>query len=255
MRFLPLFASLALVSGMSACGGDSTEAGTADGSSDPSGISAPDEPIVTTPDPVVATPKVQRGERLDAPVPDPPPPTDDVRSPSYGTDAIQGVAGGLGDIDLSKVQVVDDEVKVESADGVTAISWRTISMQDLPMEDILDKLLYPEDYGEDEFNFPPRIADLDGQEISIVGYMIPLEWDGTKVPEFMLVRDLLGCCFGGAPQPDEWMEVIMADEGADYFPYIPVLVTGKLSVEGIEDEAGYAAGCFVLSGKSVVKDF
>ena len=77
----------------------------------------------------------------------------------------------------------------------------------------------------------------------------------TKVPEFMLVRDLLGCCFGGAPQPDEWMEVVMEGEGADYFPYIPVLVTGTLSVEGIEDEAGYAAGCFVLSGTSVTKEF
>ena len=35
----------------------------------------------------------------------------------------------------------------------------------------------------------------------------------------------------------------------------PVLVTGTLSVEGIEDEAGYAAGCFVLSGTSVTKEF
>ena len=110
-------------------------------------------------------------------------------------------------------------------------------------------------YVTDEFNFPERIAELDEQEIAIVGYMIPLEWEDTKVPEFMLVRDLLGCCFGGAPQPDEWMEVVMEGEGADYFPYIPVLVTGTLSVEGIEDEAGYAAGCFVLSGTSVTKEF
>ena len=58
----------------------------------------------------------------------------------------------------------------------------------------------------------------------------------------MLVRDLMGCCFGGAPQPDEWISVRMEEGGADYYPYIPVVVTGTLRVEAIEDEAGYAAG-------------
>lgn len=250
MRRPLLTGPLALLAGLSACGGHATEAAPGDSSGVPAASDATERG-----DGAVVTPTVERGERLDAPVPDAPPPTGAGPAPSYGTDAIQGVASGLADVDLTQVKVVDHDVKVAAADGVTAISWRTISMQDLPMEDILDKLLYPEDYAEDEFNFPPRIADLHEQEISIVGYMIPLEWDGTKVPEFMLVRDLLGCCFGGAPQPDEWMEVVMEGEGADYFPYIPVLVTGKLSVEGIEDEAGYAAGCFVLTGKSVVKDF
>ena len=122
------------------------------------------------------------------------------------------------------------------------------------MEDILDSLLYPEEYKEGEFDFPDRIKRNDGEVVSIVGYMIPLEWKETTVPEFMLVRDLLGCCFGGSPQPDEWISVIMEGKGAEYFPYIPVIVTGTFKIEGIEDEAGYAAGCFHLSGTSVTKE-
>ena len=196
---------------------------------------------------------VERGQRLDSEVPEQ---ADEAAAKSsFGAGAIEDVASGLSGMDTSGMGIVGDDVKVEVEGDVRSISWRTISMQELPMEDILDKLLYPEDYSEDEFNFPERIAELDEQEIAIVGYMIPLEWEDTKVPEFMLVRDLLGCCFGGAPQPDEWMEVVTEGEGADYFPYIPVLVTGTLSVEGIEDEAGYAAGCFVLSGTSVTKEF
>ena len=48
--------------------------------------------------------------------------------------------------------------------------------------------------------------------------------------------------------------VRMAEGGADYHPYIPVVVTGTLRVEAIEDEAGYAAGCFHITGDSVEKD-
>lgn len=158
-------------------------------------------------------------------------------------------------IDTTQIGVIDDSAAAQvSADGVTPITWSVLNMQDLAMEDILDALLYPDEYEDGEFVMPERIQQHHGQKISIVGYMIPIEWKKKVVPEFMLVRDLMGCCFGGAPQPDEWISVRMAEGGADYYPYIPVVVTGTLRVEAIEDEAGYAAGCFHITGDSVEKD-
>lgn len=160
-----------------------------------------------------------------------------------------------GEIDTTQIGVIDDSKVAEAAhDGVTPITWAVLNMQDLPMEDILDALLYPDEYESGEFAMPERIQQHHEQKVSIVGYMIPIEWKKKVVPEFMLVRDLMGCCFGGAPQPDEWISVRMEEGGADYYPYIPVVVTGTLRVEAIEDEAGYAAGCFHITGDSVEKD-
>jgi hypothetical protein len=37
-------------------------------------------------------------------------------------------------------------------------------------------------------------------------------------------------------------------KGSKYYPFVPVAVEGTLRIEGIDDGAGYAAGCFRLEG-------
>lgn len=103
--------------------------------------------------------------------------------------------------------------------------------------------------------FPAEIRALDGKEVALGGYMIPVEWDDAVVLEFMLVRDLLACCFGGAPQPDEWVQVRMAPgEGAHYYPFLPVIVNGKLSIQGMADAAGYPIGCYAMTATKVERE-
>lgn len=174
-------------------------------------------------------------------------------SQKTGEDAIQAMAKDVLGVGVTSIDDLGAG-GIDVAEGVRAIAWRDLSMEGEAIEDILDKLLYPDQYGADEYNLPDYISELDGQEVGIVGYQIPLEWEGTTVPEFMLVGDLLGCCFGGAPMPDEWINVKMKGLGSEYYPYIPVIVTGTLRVEGIEDEAGYAAGCYHIDGVEVKKE-
>ncbi len=192
-----------------------------------------------------------QGVSLEQPVVKATPP--DVSEKATGDDAVKELAENLLGTDVTSI---DDLGKggIEVEEGERAIAWGDLSMEGEPMEDILDKLLYPDEFEADEFNMPDYITELNGKEVAIVGYQIPLVWEDTTVPEFMLVGDLLGCCFGGAPQPDEWIEVKMKGKGADYFPYIPVIVRGTLRVEGIEDEAGYAAGCYHIDAVSVEKE-
>ena len=158
----------------------------------------------------------------------------------------------LGITNVTDIDDLGSDLEVE--EGTKAIAWRDLAIESDDVEDILDKLLYPDQYDEDEYNLPEHIKALDGQKVAIVGYQIPLEWEGTTVPEFMLVGDLLGCCFGGAPRPDEWVNVKMKGKGAEYFPYFPVIVTGTLRIEGIEDDAGYAAGCYHIDAESCEKE-
>ncbi len=133
-------------------------------------------------------------------------------------------------------------------DGRLLIRYRHLSLDaldDFEFEAVMDSLMAG------EIRFPEEVAALDGQRVEITGYMIPVEWKRREVTEFMLVRDLLACCFGGAPQPDEWTHVSMEEgEGSPYFPFVPVTVQGTLHIEGIDDGAGYAAGCFRLRGTS-----
>lgn len=128
-------------------------------------------------------------------------------------------------------------------------------LDDIQLEDLLDALLYPDEYEDSERIFPDQIQRLDKRRVALKGYMIPVIWEETEVVEFMLVRDLLACCFGGAPQPDEWVSVKMPEgKGAEYFSFLPVIVHGTFHIAALEDEAGYAAGCFRMDGERVVKE-
>ncbi len=131
-------------------------------------------------------------------------------------------------------------------DGTLQVRFRHLSLDaldDFEFEEVMDELM------EGTVRFPEPIAALDGKRIAVTGYMIPETWKRTKVTDFMLVRDLLACCFGGAPQPDEWIHVAMKEgRGTPYFPFVPMEVTGTLRIVGIDDGSGYAGGCFRLEG-------
>lgn len=130
--------------------------------------------------------------------------------------------------------------------GHWIIGYSDLSLADTDKELLLDALIYPDEYEGEEIHFPDRIRALDGEKVALTGYMIPLRWDENRVPHFMLVRDLLQCCFGGAPEPDEWLDVVMEGKGTIYWAYVPVVVRGTFRLAGQSDEAGYATGAFSL---------
>jgi len=131
-------------------------------------------------------------------------------------------------------------------EGHWIIGYSDLSLADTDKELLLDALVYPDEYEGEEIHFPDRIRALDGEKVALTGYMIPLRWDENRVPHFMLVRDLLQCCFGGAPEPDEWVDVNMEGKGTTYWAYVPVVVRGTFNLAGQSDEAGYATGAFSL---------
>jgi hypothetical protein len=139
-------------------------------------------------------------------------------------------------------------------DGYIQISYLDLVLDGLDQELLVEKLLYPEDYEDLELDWPERVRALDGQKVALTGYMLPLLWKDTTVPHFMLVRDLMACCFGGAPKPDEWTDVKMDGEGAGYWSYVPVITRGIFRLAGIADEAGYAAGAYSIEGHDVRRE-
>jgi hypothetical protein len=90
---------------------------------------------------------------------------------------------------------------------------------------------------------PPAInSGLDGQNVSIGGYVVPLDFEATTVKEFLLVP-FVGACIHVPPPPANQIIYVKADKGFEIGgQFDPVTVTGKISTAsaftGLAD-AGY----------------
>lgn len=206
-----------------------------------------------------------RAADVSVPVPVPAPQsgaeTETGRETRTGTDADTDAVAITGTKTKTKTET-ESETKTETETEVAAssaekvdLTFRALSLLDYDVDAMLDYMLFPAEYEGEDTSFlelPADLKALDGKQISIVGYMIPGQMERGNVRDFMLVRDLMGCCFGGTPMPDEWIDVTM-DEGAkaEYRPYMPMRVTGVLSLSGQQDGAGFALGIYRLRGSAV----
>ena len=92
---------------------------------------------------------------------------------------------------------------------------------------------------------PESIRKLDGQRVFVEGFMVPVAFDQERLTEFILVRDMPGCCFGFPPNPHEWVKVVVKS------PKIKVEFDNSVRVGGVfhvgaERQAGYLGGIYSL---------
>jgi hypothetical protein len=85
---------------------------------------------------------------------------------------------------------------------------------------------------------PAKIKELNGKKVSIEGFMLPSEIEKGKIKSFILLKDIMGCCFGMVPMMNEWVFVKMAgDTTCEFTPDVPITVDGTLEVgEEIKDD-------------------
>ncbi len=97
---------------------------------------------------------------------------------------------------------------------------------------------------------PAIVSELDGKDVSIGGYVVPLDFDSTTVKEFLLVP-FVGACIHVPPPPANQIIYVKTDKGFEVGgQFDPVTVTGKINTTvaftGLAD-AGYT-----LTADSVV---
>jgi hypothetical protein len=78
---------------------------------------------------------------------------------------------------------------------------------------------------------PGGIRRLDGQEVSLSGFMLPVRIHNHLVTEFMLMRTQNTCCFGIPPELHEVVEVLKIDTPTKVLMDTPVTVVGRLHVK------------------------
>ena len=101
--------------------------------------------------------------------------------------------------------------------------------------------------GEELPEIPEEVRAQDGKKIGITGFMNPVRFDREGVSEFLLVKDILGCCFGATPKMNHWIRVRMKEgERAKFYAYDQLTVFGDFEVsEELED--GYVMSIYRMT--------
>ena len=78
----------------------------------------------------------------------------------------------------------------------------------------------------------PVVQELNGKRVRIGGYVVPLDFDATKVTEFLLVP-FVGACIHVPPPPANQIVYVKAASGITLKgEFDPVYVTGIIKTEG-----------------------
>ncbi len=73
------------------------------------------------------------------------------------------------------------------------------------------------------------VDGLDGQEVQIPGYVLPLEFNGTSITEFLLVPYVGACIHTPPPPPNQIVHVRVPDGFESEGLFVPVWVAGRLT--------------------------
>lgn len=94
------------------------------------------------------------------------------------------------------------------------------------------------------------VLALDGKQVSIPGFMVPLEDDLEQVTEFLLVPYAGACIHVPPPPPNQIVYVKMNSSNKVHVTFTdPIVVTGVLQISTVQSP--YGAVSYSLSGESV----
>ena len=86
----------------------------------------------------------------------------------------------------------------------------------------------------------PLRTDLDGKEIRIAGYLVPIGLDGVKIREF-LIAPFLGACVHVPPPPANQLVLTRFKAGLEMSMRLfsdPIVVTGKIKTTKLDADLG-----------------
>jgi uncharacterized protein len=103
----------------------------------------------------------------------------------------------------------------------------------------------------EQLKFGSVRSDLNGKQVKIPGFVIPLEGDDKKVTEFLLVP-FLGACIHVPPPPPNQIVYVKYKGGAPVNGlWDLVSITGTLRTEGVSSELGDTG--YLLEGIALEK--
>jgi len=93
---------------------------------------------------------------------------------------------------------------------------------------------------------PGPVAKLDGQRVSVTGFMLPTRFERGLATEFLLLNSPLMCCFGVTPSANAWI-VVTLPRGVAAVQDVPRSFHGRLRVRP-QWEGGWLTSVYQLEG-------
>lgn len=90
-------------------------------------------------------------------------------------------------------------------------------------------------------------AELDGQNVRMPGYILPLEFSGKDITEFLLVPYVGACIHTPPPPPNQIVHVKSDKPIANVTVFSPVWVTGRLSAVSAKKSLSLVDGASEIS--------
>jgi hypothetical protein len=94
---------------------------------------------------------------------------------------------------------------------------------------------------------PEDIKALDGRDVALTGFMMPMKYERGFSREFLILRSQGFCCYGLVPKITEWVDVRMSGKGVKPVLDQPVTVCGTFHVGDVR-ENGSLLGIYRLDG-------
>lgn len=95
----------------------------------------------------------------------------------------------------------------------------------------------------------PQLSALDGKEVRIPGFMVPLEDNQKTVTEFLLVPSPQACIHVPPPPPNQMVLIDMDESANAKVEYGPIWVYGKLSLHSKRHMFGESS--FTMKGLKI----
>jgi hypothetical protein len=134
-----------------------------------------------------------------------------------------------------------------------SISFDKLASFDYTMPEDLTEPVADDDGQVYKEQIPAPIKALNGQNISLKGFMLPLKVEKSLVTEMLIMRDQSMCCYGTVPKINEWVSVRMEEKGVKPIMDEPVTIFGTLKV-GEVLENGYLVGIYEMDGQSMTAE-
>jgi len=115
--------------------------------------------------------------------------------------------------------------RILSAQGYQPVDFNTLSNYDYELPDPLDpSAKHPNNV------IPATVKALNGKQVAIEGFMLPLDLTPAGVSQFLLNASIDMCYFGAPVRMNEWILVTMKDGKRASFTHLALTVKGRLEV-------------------------
>ncbi len=140
-------------------------------------------------------------------------------------------------------------MKLDLAQGALLSSGGVPEQRDARFTRLTFDTLKSWTYIEGKTPIPNFIKKLDGKDVEMVGFMMPLT-EVKDITEFLLVPSLWGCCYGQPPAVNHIVVVKMPKGQTAKFFNDAIRVRGRFNV-GETKEGRYLVSLYVLTPESI----